>query len=159
MLVGVISDTHDNLPMIRRAIARFGELGVECLIHAGDFIAPFALKEVLKFEGPVYAVCGNNDGERKGLKKLLPGLKKRRLRVKLGGKRVIVVHREEKLKKDDLAGSDLVVVGHTHAAEVRQGRPLLVNPGECAGWLKGIATIATVDTETLQARIINLDGP
>ena len=51
MKIGVMSDSHDNLPAIRRALARFEAEGAEAVIHAGDFVAPFSIKELLKFKG------------------------------------------------------------------------------------------------------------
>ncbi|MEE9212757.1 MAG: metallophosphoesterase family protein, partial [Phycisphaeraceae bacterium] len=76
MKVGVISDTHDRLPPLRRAVALFERLKVGALFHAGDFVAPFAAKiiapEVLSV--PLHCIYGNNDGEREGLKAILPNL-------------------------------------------------------------------------------------
>ena len=157
MLLGLISDTHDNLPMIRAALAALAEAHVDCLIHAGDFVAPFAMKEVLKFDGRVYAVLGNNDGEHAGLRKLLPDLASGPRRLDLWGKRITVVHDETNLTESDLAESDVVVIGHTHEAQVKSGRPLVVNPGDCSGWVAGNCTVATLDTETLETRIIELE--
>jgi uncharacterized protein len=174
MLVGILSDTHDNLPMIRRALSYFEGAGADCLIHAGDFVAPFALKEIVKYNGVVYAVFGNNDGERAGLKKILPDLDKAPRRLKLCEKTVLLVHDEEDLSAADRDGADVIVVGHTHQAEIRvpsgssNGRtgqsqtagqslqPMVINPGEAGGWLTGEATVATLDTETLEARIVKL---
>ena len=156
MLVGLISDTHDNLPMIRKAVAACTEAGVECLIHAGDFVAPFALKVLLGFGGPVVGVFGNNDGEHRGLRRLLPDLRKGPRRVTLGGKSVTVVHDETKLSQSNILESDIIVVGHTHEVEIRKGVPLIVNPGDCSGWVAGKNTIAVLDTETLEAKTINL---
>jgi len=45
---------------------------------------------------------------------------------------------------------DLIVYGRTHQVDIRQGRPLVVNPGECGGWLTGRSTVATVDLETMK---------
>ena len=159
MLIGILSDTHDNLPMIRRALSYFEGAGVDCIIHAGDFVAPFALKEILKFGGPVYAVFGNNDGERAGLRKLLSDLDRGPRRIELCRKNITIVHDETKLRRKDFATSDVVVAGHTHHGEIRPGRPLFVNPGECGGWVSGESTAATLDTETLEAKIVKLGKP
>ena len=48
MLIGVISDTHDRLPMIDAALALFARNRVEAIIHSGDFVAPFAVKRLLE---------------------------------------------------------------------------------------------------------------
>ena len=153
MLLGILSDTHDNLPKIRGALAFFAEKQVGALIHAGDFIAPFALKEILKFDGPVYAVFGNNDGEHEGLQKLLPDLGGQPLRLDLDGRIIGVAHDRKKLTKADKTGLDVLVVGHTHRAEISACDPLLLNPGECGAWTTGASTVITLDTETLEAQI------
>ena len=41
---------------------------------------------------------------------------------------------------------DLIVYGHTHEVDVQKGRTLIVNPGECCGWVKGRRTVALWDT-------------
>jgi hypothetical protein len=48
MKVGLISDTHDNLPQIEKAVAFFNDKGVDFVIHAGDFVAPFSVAVLLK---------------------------------------------------------------------------------------------------------------
>ena len=67
MLVGVIADTHDNLPLVARAMELFRRRGVGAVLHAGDFVAPFALKPFVAADMPLTGVFGNNDGERDGL--------------------------------------------------------------------------------------------
>lgn len=52
MIVGVISDTHDRLPMIDAGLDVFAGHGAEALIHPGDLVAPFAMRRLLKFDGP-----------------------------------------------------------------------------------------------------------
>jgi putative phosphoesterase len=51
---------------------------------------------------------------------------------------------------------DLVVYGHTHRVEIREGTPLVVNPGELGGWLTGRATCVLVDLRTLRAELLEL---
>ncbi|UCG33198.1 MAG: metallophosphoesterase family protein, partial [Phycisphaerales bacterium] len=68
MRIGVISDTHDRLPLIDRALAVLRERGAEVLIHPGDVVAPFAAERIRLWPGPLYITYGNNDGERSGLK-------------------------------------------------------------------------------------------
>jgi hypothetical protein len=34
-----------------------------------------------------------------------------------------------------------------------------INPGEAGGWLTGRATCVVIDTETLEADVIELGGP
>ena len=64
MKLGVMSDSHDNIPNVKRAVALFNELSVDLVVHAGDFIAPFAIDPLGDLNCGVVGVFGNNDGER-----------------------------------------------------------------------------------------------
>ena len=63
MQVGIFSDSHDNIPKIRKAISIFNERQVNLTIHAGDLVAPFAAKELKQLQMKYVVVFGNNDGE------------------------------------------------------------------------------------------------
>ena len=116
MKIGVMSDSHDNLPLIRRALERFEAEGVECLIHAGDFVAPFAVKEILKFKGAAHGCFGNNDGEKAGIRKLWPAVAYPPCELRLGGRRILLTHDEASLARvpELLRRAEVVIVGHTH---------------------------------------------
>jgi predicted phosphodiesterase len=43
MLIGIISDTHDDMSIIRKAVDLFNEREVGYVLHAGDLISPFTL--------------------------------------------------------------------------------------------------------------------
>jgi len=64
MKIGVISDTHDNLPLVEKAVKIFNEKEVEFVLHAGDYVAPFAVKVFKKLRAKFVGVFGNNDGDR-----------------------------------------------------------------------------------------------
>jgi predicted phosphodiesterase len=38
-----MADTHDNLPLIDKAIRRLNEENVEIVLHAGDYVSPFVI--------------------------------------------------------------------------------------------------------------------
>jgi hypothetical protein len=154
MKIGVLSDTHDNLVAIAAAIRYFEEARVEAVLHAGDYVAPFALKRLLQSRLRVYGVFGNCDGERAGLAKLLPEITDGPRHLELGGKKVCLVHNDKLLTHEHFEASDIIVCGHTHEPKVeRKEGVLIVNPGECAGWLTGRGTVAVIDTDTLSADI------
>jgi predicted phosphodiesterase len=50
---------------------------------------------------------------------------------------------------DAVSKYDLIAYGHTHEVDVRKGPPLVVNPGECGGWLTGTATVVIVELGTM----------
>ncbi|KPK66253.1 MAG: hypothetical protein AMK73_00615 [Planctomycetes bacterium SM23_32] len=156
MLIGVMSDTHDNLPKIAAALQLFAGRGVAVILHAGDYVAPFALKLLLKTGIPLVGVLGNNDGERAGLKALCATLYDPPHRLHLGGRLVLLTHDPAGLPSQPEA--DLIVHGHTHSACIERGEPLVVNPGEAGGWLTGTCTVGVVDLDTMQAEIADL-GP
>jgi putative phosphoesterase len=161
MRLGVISDTHDRLPTFRHAVDLFRTLRVDAILHAGDYIAPFAARLIAPqaIDIPVHCVLGNNDGERKGLVATLPQLVEGPLRLTLGGRVIVMHHFIDWLTPEDRRGADILITGHTHAVvnETREGT-LLLNPGECCGWLTGRCTVALLDTQGPTAEIIELPG-
>jgi len=156
MRIGVMADSHDNLPMISRALSLFERRRVEVLIHLGDIIAPFAMRELVKFPGRLIAIYGNNDGERKGLKEVFRGIREGPLKVKVNGKIIIVAHEAARIPRKMQSEADILLYGHSHIHEVKRGKPLSVNPGECGGWLFGRPTVAILDLERMSVEIVEL---
>ncbi|WP_123539343.1 metallophosphoesterase [Halosimplex salinum] len=62
MQLGIVSDTHDDLDAVERAVAVFEREGCDAVVHCGDFVAPFS---ATPFDASFdfHAVRGNNDGE------------------------------------------------------------------------------------------------
>ncbi|MFW6155154.1 MAG: metallophosphoesterase [Planctomycetota bacterium] len=161
MIIGIVSDSHDHVKLLRRALELFRERKVEAILHAGDYVAPFSAKlladPALNGGAPVYCVFGNNDGEREGLKAILPQLVDGPLHLELGGRVIVLHHYDRWIQETALTDADIVVSGHTHeiVRETRDGI-FYLNPGECCGILSGRATAAVLDTETIEAEILNL---
>jgi len=157
--LGIIADTHDRLDRIATALALLQQRGAEGLLHLGDFVAPFALKAVLKFNGPLFAIFGNNDGEKKGLKNIFSGLQDGPHVFEIGGRKLGCAHSVEEIPAEYRMSCDGIFYGHSHARALipKQGaRPLELNPGECCGWLTGKTSCALLDLETMQAEILEL---
>jgi len=58
----------------------------------------------------------------------------------------------------DVQGYDVIVHGHTHEAKIyRKGKTLVINPGEACGYLSEKPTIAILDTQTMDAKTIDLE--
>ena len=74
MKIGIISDTHDNLPQIRKAVKVFNREKVDLVFHAGDFVSPFTALEFKNLNSPLYGVFGNNDGDKLYLKEIFKGI-------------------------------------------------------------------------------------
>lgn len=160
MKLGVMSDSHDNVPKIERAVELFNSEGVELVVHAGDFVAPFAIKPLKALNCRVVAVFGNNDGERIGLVRSFEGvgeLHPKLASVTIGERRIAIVHEPEPVKALAVSGMfDIVVYGHTHELAIERNGALVINPGELGGWLSGRSTVAVIDLDTLDATIHEL---
>jgi putative phosphoesterase len=159
MLVGILSDTHDNMPVLRRAVDVLNGREVGHVIHAGDFTSPFTFRALKHLVCPFTGVYGNNDGERVLLQKLSNArIFTQPYILDLAGRKIVIMHEHQVV--DALADSghfDLVVYGHTHEPDIRKrGNTLIVNPGELSGWLYGKSTIAIADLSTLSADLIEL---
>jgi len=160
-MIGILSDSHDNLPMLERAVRLFNDAGCDLVIHAGDFVAPFAALALAGLHAPVKAVFGNCDGETAGLVDALASIGEIRMapfRFEHQGLRVLLVHSNAKLDGLLAAGAcDVAVFGHTHRPEVVQkGKTLLINPGEAGGWVSGRGTACLLDAARLVADILPL---
>ena len=157
MKLGVVSDSHDHVKLLRRALDEFSARDVAAVLHAGDLIAPFSAKLLVGLDVPVYCIFGNNDGEKAGLKKLLPQLQYGPLRLELGGRTIVMHHFFDWLKPEDVEGADVVIGGHTHEiVHDMRGGVLYLNPGECCGVLTDRPTVAVLDTEDLSVETIDL---
>jgi putative phosphoesterase len=159
MLIGVMSDSHDRLEMIDRAIELFQRRGAEAIVHAGDLISPFAAKRLLRWGGPLYIIFGNNDGEHAGLRGVLPQIAEEPLWLSLGGRATLLRHSIDDCRPEEVERADVVITGHTHEVRSeRQGNRLLLNPGESCGYLGGRCTVALLDTSSLAVEVLTLDA-
>ena len=169
MMVGVVSDTHDNVEMVERAVEVLNSYELELVIHAGDIVAPFTLKRFSGLRAKMVCVFGNNDGEKtllaKAASSLGIGISEQPLELEIGGRKILVFHgfggaRTTEIAARALASTgeyDVVVYGHTHEASIeRLGSALVLNPGEVFGGLSGRSTLAVVDLEKMEATLIEL---
>lgn len=156
MKIGILSDSHDNVPMVRACVTAFVEAGADAIIHAGDIVSPFAAKELLTAALPVRAVYGNNDGDKAHLSEVLEGIQPGPREFTLGGKKFLLVHDRDSVGDRDLSGIDILIYGHTHLYHIEPGPPLAMNPGESGGWITGTPSAAILDTDTMQISKIDL---
>lgn len=158
MKIGIISDTHDNLPKIEKAVRLFNKKKVGFVLHAGDFIAPFAILKLKNLACDWLGIFGNNDGEKNGLSGISEGkIKDGPLRIKLDDKKITLVHDIDKINLNT-EEADLVIFGHTHKSKSNRinDSKLILNPGECGGWLYGKSTIAILDLANLSFDIFKI---
>ena len=164
MILGVMSDSHDHLGNIEKAVAVFSQSKIDVLIHGGDLCSPFVFKYLEKLKGfcpRMYAVFGNNDGDRVLLTEKgrdFCTFRDGALTVELGGRRIAVMHYPDVAESLYKSGDfDLVIYGHNHQARVQGTDRVLLNPGSCSGYLAERATVAVVDLDSMQSELIELD--
>jgi putative phosphoesterase len=159
MLIGIISDTHDNQDKTRKAIELFNSKDVEYVIHAGDYTSPFTLKLFKELNCKYVGVFGNNDGDKLLLLERSEGkIHYQPYIFTLQNRKIVVLHEHQLV--DALADSghfDLIIYGHTHEPVVKKVKnTLVVNPGEAGKWLYGKSTVALADLDKMEAEIIEL---
>ncbi len=163
MLLAIVSDSHDAISNLRRAVLEANERRATYLLHCGDLISPFMLLELAQFKGEVHLILGNNPGDVWLLSKMCARFPNIHLHgqyafEELEGLRVAMVHFPELAEGLALTGKyDLVCCGHTHVYEVKevQGVPV-VNPGEILG-KEGPPTMAFFDSETRKIEKVTFD--
>ncbi len=141
MKIAVMSDSHDNIWNLSKALDRIRDEKAEMIIHCGDIVAPFSLKQLLDAGVPVHCVFGNNDGDHYLLTRAAHASKGRITiypligEIDAGGFKIAFTH--EWPVAEGLAATgkyDLVCFGHSHQhASLTSGTTLLLNPGEILG--------------------------
>ena len=166
MLIGIIADTHDNLPMIEKAVERLNKENVALVLHAGDYVSPFVIPKFKALNAKLIGVFGNNDGDHEFLRKRFSEcpnceIRGRFAEINAEGFKIALLHGDETELLDALVNCgcfDAVVHGHSHANVSRKtGETLIVNSGEVCGYLTGKATMALLDTAKREVTIVELE--
>ncbi len=159
-LVGIVSDTHDNRTLIRNAVDVFNNAGCSLVVHAGDFIAPFTSREFEKIKGKFLGVFGNNDGEKKGLMTQFSrfgSIYEAPHEFTWYGKRFVVMHDpkfiDNYITNDDI---DVIIYGHLHEIDIRPGKPMVINPGECCLWLSSRSVVVVLDLDNMKPELVDV---
>ena len=159
MLLAVMGDSHDNREALRTAVNLSVEKGAKVLFHTGDLISPFMLEILNAFQGRIYLVKGNNDGDALAVSRTIP---QRCPQVREYGEfisvdfeefRVALTHYPELSRAHAMAGDfNMVFFGHTHQySEKMIGETLLLNPGDIMG-LEESGSFCLVETDTKEVR-------
>ncbi|MBU2567328.1 MAG: metallophosphoesterase [Elusimicrobia bacterium] len=161
MKIGIMSDTHENMPMIAKAVSVFNREKVDLIFHAGDIISPITGREFKELKSKLVAVFGNNDGEKRFLREKfsqIGELHEPPYKAEVNGFSVLLMHQPDSLEKFASSGKyDIIIYGHTHRVDVRTvGETLIINPGEAGGWLDGKSTIGILELPSKKFMLIDL---
>jgi putative phosphoesterase len=148
MLIGILSDTHDQVARTKAAVKLLVDSGAEALIHCGDITIPEVVYELAPL--PSYFVFGNCDEELDRLRRAITAIAgtclERGSLIELGGGRLAVTHGDSRRELERLESQepDYLFSGHTHLAlDERRGPTRYINPGalhRAATW-----TVALLD--------------
>jgi putative phosphoesterase len=155
----ILSDSHDNLKNIEKAIEIASDNHVDHIFHLGDFVSPFMIHHFLGDDHEFIGVFGNNDGDKLLLQKRAQGkILNSPNWANIDGKKIYLMHEPRSLYpaiKSQLY--DLILFGHTHRLVIKKfGKSLIVNPGESCGCLSGKATCVLLDPQNFKTRVVEL---
>ncbi|MGQ9565261.1 MAG: metallophosphoesterase [Candidatus Bathyarchaeales archaeon] len=162
MKIGIIADTHDNLPNIDKTVKRLNEEKVQLVLHAGDYVAGFSVLRLKPLKAKLIGIFGNNDGDHQLLTKRFQEingeLRGKFAEVIVDNVKIAMVHGDDEGLLSSLIGTqgyDVIVHAHTHEAKIlREGKTIIINPGEVCGYLSGKPTFALLDTKTFDTKIM-----
>ena len=161
-MIGVIADTHDNIPNILNAMEVFKAKKVTFVIHLGDVIAP---KTVTYFKGiPMRFIKGNNDGDIEGIKRKCEEIGAEYLgefaMLNIKGKRIALYHGTDQKRLSELIASgeyQYVLHGHDHRKRFEKiNMTRVLNPG--GHYYQSENTIALLDFETDKVTFVDVKG-
>jgi putative phosphoesterase len=144
---------------------KLNQENVALVLHAGDYVAPFVIPTFNALNAKLIGVFGNNDGDHEFLKRRFSECSNCEIRGRFAeiyadDFKIALFHGDETELLDTLINCDsfdAVVYGHSHASVSRKnGKTLIVNPGEVCGYLTGKSTIAVLDTTKREVRIVDL---
>lgn len=159
MLIAIISDTHDDMQQIRKAVDLINRRKADEVIHAGDMVSPFTFEIMGDLTCKFTGIFGNNDGDRVLLKEKSGGrIFSQPHMTEAGGRFIAIVHEPPAVEALALSNKyDVVIHGHTHIPYTKkEGKALIINPGKVARLHKGKSTMVFLDTGTLEVELVEL---
>ena len=161
MLIGVVSDTHNNLKNIEQIISLFNKEKVDLVIHTGDITNANALKKFSSLNCNLVGVYGNNDRNEIGLsdvaEKQTFKFQNPPYLLTLENKNIAIFHEPDEIASflDLNHDIDLILHGHTHRyREETINNTLLFNSGESAGMQKDKNAIGLINLLNLEIKRI-----
>lgn len=139
--LAILSDSHDQIANLRAAVTYCNRKNIDVLIHCGDLISPFMLKELALFLGPVHLIYGNNVGDQHLISNRCGSMYPNITHHGILGKftcndlKIAMVHYPEQARGlASLSNYDIICCGHSHRYGIESlGNTLLINPGQLLG--------------------------
>jgi putative phosphoesterase len=164
-VIGILSDTHNNVANTQAALSIFRSRRVNRLVHCGDITSPMLLEQFHGFW--VWLVRGNNDHDWLGLRS-----EARRLgnisymgkdaQLDFDGHKVAVCHGDDESLLEMLTYGRLfewVFYGHSHRHDIATvGQTKTLNPGALGGRHPNgeDRCVAVIDLDVPEATFVTL---
>ncbi len=164
MKIGILSDTHNNLENLMRALHLLRLADVDTLIHCGDLTDPELLRQIAGFR--VLYVFGNGDTSqsdiREGVLALHPaGFAGHTFTGEVGAVKIAAAHGHLSGAIDSLVHSGqytYVFRGHSHLHQDEQiGATRLINPGALGGTKREPRQFCILDLQTGDAQFVEVE--
>jgi putative phosphoesterase len=135
MLIGILSDTHNQVKRTAHCVALMAQMKVSAIFHCGDLTQGPMIGVVTNSGIPSYFVYGNNDDSdelayeiqlKGGIDLRFSGL------VTLADRKIGMAHGDRPALLQKLAAEepDYLFFGHSHlATDFQQGPTHFINPG------------------------------
>jgi hypothetical protein len=135
MLIGLISDTHDNIPNILKSVKIFKEKKADLVLHLGDIIAPVTINFFTGLD--IKFINGNCDGDinliKERIKEINGEFLEQPAELILGNKKICLIHGKDIEKLTELINSNkyaYVFHGHSHKKrDEKISKTRVINPG------------------------------
>jgi putative phosphoesterase len=162
MKIGIMSDSHDNIVNLAKAISKMKENKVEVIIHCGDLSAGFIVNKLAETGLTIHSVFGNVGDRYSNTRKaaLHPNynLHGEMAELEIDNLKIAVTHMN--FFADGLASTgkyDFVLHGHTHIKrDEKIGDTRIINPGELLGLKDAPPSFAILDTKTKEVEFFEL---
>lgn len=160
MKLGILSDSHGRVEMVRRALAELDAAGTQVFVHCGDVGGLDVLDELAGRRA--WFVWGNTDEPRPFWRPHVAELglpwPDGPVELALAGRSIGVYHGHERAFREALrdARFDYLLHGHTHQRDdYREGPMRVINPG--ALHRVALPTVAVLDLERDDLRFVALE--
>lgn len=163
MLLGILSDTHDQWEVTARAIAKLCEKGAQAIAHCGD-LTDSRIVEICSIL-PFYFVYGNHDADN------VPELQQAARdqgavclewggEISLAGKTIAIAHGHmfSDIRGVMAGNPDYLLTGHSHiAGQWQQDTTRRINPG--ALYQAEALSVALLDLKTGEVQFPAMEEP
>jgi len=154
MRVAILSDSHDNLPNLKRALSFIVKQKIKILLHCGDVCKPETVRELEKnFNGRIYIAMGNVDLGFYHQKLKKGRSKKTRIfedfgKIRVNNLKIAFCHNPDLARRLSRTKKyDFVFYGHSHKPFLEKtNNCFLANPGNIEGTFYK-STFAILDTK------------